>query len=641
MKNVKFKLGAITSSITLSNYIRKITSDSKHDIRVSSKGLDEALPVGKQMEKDGVEVIISRRGTAHMLRESLNIPVLSVPLSAFDILKCLKMAKSLGSKVLLPCYRYTLSGSEMMEELLGIHVLKGVYQDKTSLEELVHEAKLQGCTVVVGAGIAKRYANKYHLKFVEIETSKDVIDATLESAKSVAQANRLEQLKTERYRTILESASEGMILSDLNNNIVDMNQSAKSLLKIGKPDVIGKPISRFLPKAPINRVLISNEPILDKLERINKELFIFNHKPIFIANKAIGIITTFEDTTKVIQTENEVRRTLSKGLVAKYTIDDLIHVSSKMKEVIEILGQFSTTDTTILITGETGTGKEIVAQSIHNLSKRRINPFVSINCGALPDQLLESELFGYEEGAFTGSKKGGKPGLFEIAHTGTLLLDEITSTSQNVQSNLLRVLQEREVMRIGGIKLTPVDVRIIAISNKDLNREVQEGKFREDLLFRLNVLPIRIPPLRERTEDIPLLLNAFIRQFSIQHNLQPITVPSNCIKQLMNYSWPGNVRQLLNFTERLVLMCRTTFNIAIFDKHIEDLHQYQPVSTDHQGNGKMNSIRHKLIQNHRAFETEMILDALEKCQYNKGKAARLLGISRTTLWKKMKQLDAS
>lgn len=639
MKKSKFKLGAITSSITMSTYILEMMSSPGYDITVSSKGLDEALPVGRQMEKNGVEVIISRRGTAHMLRESLSIPVLSVPLSSFDILKCLKDAKALGSKVLLPCFRHKLSGVETMKELLGIDVVEGVYHDKTTLEELIYWAKLQKCTVVIGASLAKRYAVKYHLKFVEIETSQDVIDATLESAISVARSNQLEQQKTVRYRAILESASEGMILSDQDNIIVAINRSAKLLLKTGQKDVVGKPISLFIPESHINDVLYSKKPVHDRLVRINNNLFIFDHKPIFIAQDTIGIITTFDDTSKIIQTENEVRRTLSKGLVAKYTIHELIHVNPQMKAVVKRLEQFSATDTTILVTGETGTGKEIVAQSVHNLSRRRKKPFVSINCAALPDQLLESELFGYDEGAFTGSRKGGKPGLFEIAHTGTMLLDEITSTSQNVQSNLLRVLQEREVMRVGGIRLIPVDVRIIAIANRELSLEVQEGKFREDLFYRLNVLPIRLPPLRERVEDIPLLLYAFIRRISEQHQIQPITVPVNCIKKLKTYSWPGNVRQLLNFTERLMLLCRSTFDLEIFEEHVEELYQYQPISSEKQPTKPTEDPRKTLNERHLEHEKEMIHNALEECHFKKGKTAELLGVSRTTLWKKMKQFD--
>jgi propionate catabolism operon transcriptional regulator len=326
-------------------------------------------------------------------------------------------------------------------------------------------------------------------------------------------------------------------------------------------------------------------------------------------------------------------------LVAKYTIDDLIHESRAMRDVVTIVNQFAATDSTILIAGETGTGKEIVSQSIHNLSRRKIKPFVSLNCAALPDQLLESELFGYEEGAFTGSRKGGKPGLFEIAHHGTILLDEISATSREVQPRLLRVLQEREVMRIGGIRLIPVDVRVIATSNKDLGEEVHHGNFREDLFFRLNILPIHLPALRERNEDIPLLITAFIRTISQAHKLEPIIIPKACIDKLKTYTWPGNVRQLLNFIEQLSLLCWSRFKPNVFDKLYAQLTLYAQPEREAIAEVHQTSLREQLHHRKRENEADIFRKALEKSRFNKGKAAQILGISRTTLWKKLKEFD--
>ena len=639
MKTQPFKIGVITSSISLSNYVRKIMVESDEDIRVSSKGLDEALPVGRQMERDGIEVIISRKGTAHLLRENLHIPVLSVPMSSFDVLTCLKEAKTLGTKILLPCFRNELSDVEIMEELLNIEILQGVYHGKTSLEEMVFEAQSQGCQVVIGAGVAGRCARKYGLEFVEIQTSKEAIDTTIESAKSVAQANRNEQQKAERYRSILDSASEGIIASDQKGIITNINKTAKEFLKINDSDVMGEPITQYLPDAPIFKVMNLQKPVLDKLTRINKELFVFNHLPIMIENGVIGSISTFTDISNVMRAENEVRRTLAKGMIAKYTIEDLIHRSHIMREVVTIAKQFASTDTTILITGETGTGKEILSQSIHNLSRRKSKPFVSINCAALPDQLLESELFGYEDGAFTGSRKGGKPGLFEIAHKGTILLDEISATSHSVQPRLLRVLQEREVMRIGGIQLIPIDLRVIATSNKDLGEEVHRGNFREDLFFRLNVLQIYLPPLREKIEDIPLLVMEFIRNISQEHKLEPITIPKSYIDKLMAYFWPGNVRQLQNTIERLILLCGSRFNPKIFEKLYSELILYSPNEKEAIVEANHISLKEQLNHQKKENEADIIRKALERSRFNKGKAAEILGMSRTTLWKKLKELE--
>jgi PAS domain S-box-containing protein len=620
VKNQPYKIGAITSSISLSNYVRAFMAESRDDIRVSSKGLDEAIPVGRQMEKAGVEVIISR-------------------MSSFDVLTCLKQAKAHGTKILLPCFRNELAEIDIMQELLDIDILQGVYHDQASLAELVFEAKNQGCQVVIGAGIAMRCAREHDLEFVEIQTSKEIIDATIESAKSVAQANRKEKERAERYRSILDSASEGIIALDRNGIITNINRTAKNLLKINDGDVTGKPIARYLPEAPAFSGMDSQKPVLDKLERVNKELFIFNYQPITLENAVIGSTATFKDITNVMRSENEVRRTLAKGLIAKYTIADLIHESRAMRDVVTIANQYAATDSTILITGETGTGKEIFSQSIHNLSRRKNKPFVSLNCAALPDQLLESELFGYEEGAFTGSRKGGKPGLFEIAHHGTILLDEISATSRDVQPRLLRVLQEREVMRIGGIRLIPVDVRVITTSNKDLGEEVHQGNFREDLFFRLNILPIHLPALRERNEDIPLLITAFIRTISQAHKLEPIIIPKACIDKLKTYTWPGNVRQLLNFIEQLSLLCWSRFKPNVFDKLYAQLTLYAQPEREAIAEVHQTSLREQLHHRKRENEADIFRKALEKSRFNKGKAAQILGISRTTLWKKLKEFE--
>jgi transcriptional regulator with PAS, ATPase and Fis domain len=307
-----------------------------------------------------------------------------------------------------------------------------------------------------------------------------------------------------------------------------------------------------------------------------------------------------------------------------------------MKKMIERVKRFASTGSTITIVGETGTGKEILAQSIHNLSPRTKQAFVSINCAALSEQLLESELFGYEEGAFTGSRKGGKPGLFETAHKGTIFLDEIGATSQNVQRHLLRVLQEREVMRIGADRIIPVNVRVIAASNQELVEEVNKGRFREDLFFRLNVLSINIPPLRNRLEDLPYLVKKFLIILSLEYKKEPFQIPDRCIKKLQEYFWPGNVRQLKNFIERLFLICDSGFNMNVFDELFIELIEYRPKKFSANIQSQTDSLKDQLKANTAQNEYETIKRALEVSNFSKTKAAKLLGISRTTLWKKLK-----
>ena len=332
--------------------------------------------------------------------------------------------------------------------------------------------------------------------------------------------------------------------------------------------------------------------------------------------------------------ENEVRRNFAKGLVAKYTIKDLIHSSSAMRDIVKKAVRYASSDSTILLNGETGTGKEILAQSIHNMGRRAKGPFVSINCAAIPDQLLENELFGHEEGAFTGSRKGGKIGLFELAHTGTIFLDEIASTPPNVQASLLRVLQEKKVMRIGSDRLIPIDVRVIAASNRNLVEEVRSGRFREDLFFRLNVLIINMPPLRERIEDLEIIVSDLMKRISHKYSMKPISIPDHHIRKLMRYPWSGNIRQLENFIERLLLLSDSVFDPDIFDELFRELETHNVAAP----NVRAQAVRRHAIDMREYTQEKIINEVLLDAKFCKKKAAQMLGISRTTLWRKMKTL---
>ncbi|MDZ4163837.1 MAG: sigma 54-interacting transcriptional regulator [Smithellaceae bacterium] len=638
MKDGKYKFGVIASKISIVEGAKRILEEEGHELHIAYSSLDEAIPAGRKMEAAGVEAILSWRGTTNLLRENLHIPVLSFPQTSLDILSCLKSAAGLGKKILLPVFRSRLNGLDLLEELLGIELIQGIYHDKASLECLIYEAGREGCEVVIGGGTSLRNAKKYGLHGVEIQVSEDVIAATIENAKSVVKSNREEQEKAQRYHCIIDSASEGIIAVDQDNIITTVNRAARDYLRCDEQEMIGKPVTTFIPESPMSRILRTQSPLLNNVEKIDQDSFVFNHIPVVVGGNCVGGVSTFRDISNVMRAENKVRRTLTKGLEAKYHLGDLIYESKVMRDVITRVRRFAQTDSTILITGETGTGKEIIAHSIHNLSRRSRFPFVSINCAALPDQLLESELFGYEEGAFTGSKKGGKPGLFEMSHLGTVFLDEVATTPPGVQVRLLRVLQEREVMRLGADRVIPIDVRVLAAVNKDLEGEVQSGRFREDLFFRFNVLQIHLPPLRRRPEDIPALTQAFILEYSTRHNLAPQAIPADCLKKLCNYFWPGNIRQLKNFIERLVLLCNDQFEQAVFDELYGELIKYSPGVKPRPTEVTEPSLKDEMARQKKDSEAEIIHKALEQARFSKGKAAEILGISRTTLWKKMKEM---
>ena len=638
MNDRPFLIGILVSSPSVDDSIKKIAEQKDNVIRIVYESLEKAIPAGKIMENEGVEVIISRRGTAHLLRENLRIPVLSLPQSSMSVLSSVKEATKKGRKIFLPSFRNKRSGMKIIGELLDIEFAQGIYTDSVSLRQIISRAAQEGFEVVVGGMATMRCATEFGLRFSELRTSVEEVLETFENAKSVAQSQREQKRMAQRYQTIMDAASDGIIAFDASGMVTTINQTAERLLKLQGKNVVGTSIAHLLPSSGVSRVLQNKKPERDKIERINNEMFIFNHIPVMLNEEVIGIVSSFQEISHVMRAENSVRRTLAKGFVARYVIDDLIYRHPSMGKVVSLCREFAKTDSSILISGETGTGKEIIAQSIHNLSRRKTRPFVSIHCAALPEQLLESELFGYEEGAFTGSKKGGKQGLFELAHQGTMFLDEIDSTSPSVQMRLLRVLQEKEVMRVGADHTIPIDVRFIAAAGKDLWNSVQEGHFRKDLFFRLNVLRISIPPLSARKEDIPELLEHFLEYFARKYNLEPISVPNIYIPKLMSYSWPGNVRQLRHFAEQLLLNCSFQCDEGILDTLFDELSQIVDRKQETLPEQATILPADKQLQlSRKDADHETILAALEKTRFNKTRAAEILGIGRTTLWRKIKE----
>jgi transcriptional regulator with PAS, ATPase and Fis domain len=344
-----------------------------------------------------------------------------------------------------------------------------------------------------------------------------------------------------------------------------------------------------------------------------------------VGGEILGAVETLEDVTKIREYENIIRVKLAeKGYVAHFTFNDIIGKSSAIKETVRLAEKFAEVDSIILIEGESGTGKEVFAQAIHAASNRSRGPFVAVNCGAIPDSLIESELFGYYPGAFSGARRGGKDGLFTQAHTGTIFLDEISETSQSFQTTLLRVIQEMEVRPLGSDKVIPIDIRIIVATNRKLKQEVDQGNFRRDLYYRLNILRLNIPPLRYRKEDIPHLSRHFI-----QHNTsklcKDISISQRAMSALKRYDWMGNIRELQNVIERLCVTCDLKIDNSLVAYALDECRLEDFESTE-----RMDCIR----KNH-------IFEVLRQCGNNKKKAAEKLGISRTTLWREMKRRELS
>jgi len=361
-------------------------------------------------------------------------------------------------------------------------------------------------------------------------------------------------------------------------------------------------------------VITGHASVESAIEAMKLGSFDFLVKPFGV--EELCVVTKKALTSRKLLLENIYLR---KELEIKTEFDSAIGSSEAMRKVLELVRRVSSADTTVLITGESGTGKELIARMTHRLSQRSNHPFVAVDCGALVESLFESELFGHEKGSFTGAY-ATKHGRFEIANRGTIFLDEISNISLNIQAKLLRVIQEREVSRIGSSKIIKIDVRILAATNKDLTQYVKEGKFREDLYYRLNVVPIRVPPLRQRKEDIPLLVNHFLQKFNKKAKREIAGISKQALKALTEYDWPGNVRELENTIERAVVLSKK--NII----ELEDL-VYHGISAKGSLFDSLTGDYKRLDE----IEKEYIGRVLESVQNNKSKASEILGIDRKTL----------
>jgi transcriptional regulator with PAS, ATPase and Fis domain len=341
-----------------------------------------------------------------------------------------------------------------------------------------------------------------------------------------------------------------------------------------------------------------------------------------------GVEKLFDSIRELQDQLGYYKEKMKKYVGVRYSLVDTIGSSPGAIEIRTAVLKAANSNATVLIQGETGTGKELVAHALHQESQRSSYSFVKLNCAAIPQELIESELFGYEEGAFTGALKGGKKGKFELADKGTLFLDEISQLSMAAQAKLLRVLQEKEVERIGGREPIPVNVRIIVATNDNLEELLKLGTFRADLYYRLNVIPIRVPPLRERKSDIPLLVNSFVEKYGEQAGVGLVSIEDDAMDLLMEYDWPGNIRELEHAIERAINLCY--FNVL-------ELAHFEWLAPKVQKKKKI--IAGKSIQDARAAsEKEVILNALQATQGNKKKAAELLGIARPLLYQKMSRL---
>jgi propionate catabolism operon transcriptional regulator len=419
---------------------------------------------------------------------------------------------------------------------------------------------------------------------------------------------------------------------DAHGRVEALNPAMERLLGVSADRAAGQPLESVAPGLSLAGVLATGEPELESIEKLGNRTVVTNRIALQEQGVRSGAVLTcqeasaFERVDRSLRSHNRPRR-----FVPRYTLDDVVGASPAIQRVRSLAERYARSEATVLVTGASGTGKEIFAQGIHAASARRGNAFVAVNCAALPETLLESELFGYDEGAFTGSRRGGKPGLFEAAHTGTIFLDEVGDLPLPVQTRLLRVLQEREVLRLGSNDPTPVDVRVIAATHRDLERNVEEGTFRQDLYYRLAILKLHVPALSERPEDVPLLASRLLERALRAHGAADRLEDALRLigPHLQRHAWPGNVRELENVLERVAVLHAGAGGGAIGASDLRAIVPELFVASDAgDGRGRLPSMR-------RRDERRHIERVLRECGGNQSEAARRLGIGRTTLWRKL------
>ncbi len=619
------------------------------DVRVFDKVFEEALQAARELVDAGeeVDVFLAAGWNAAYLREHARVPVVLVTPTAHDILEAIAEACRLSRRVAVVSFREPLGGIEAFAAAHGVELEQRPYETLEDARASVADLAARGFEVVVGPGPACDVAEKAGLKAVLVY-SRDSIGEAIERAVEVARIVRVEHSDRARLATLLAHLAEGVAAVDVEERVESLNPAMERILGVAAADARGKRLSSLAPDLGLARVLETGNAELDGVQRVGNRTLVVSRIPLRERGVVTGAVLTCQESSTIQRLDRNLRSQFRpRRFVARHLLSGIVGASPAMKQVRALAERYARSDATVLITGESGTGKELVAQGIHNASTRRDHPFVAINCAAFPEALLESELFGYEEGAFTGSKRGGRQGLFEAAHTGTIFLDEVGDMPMTLQTRLLRVLQERQVLRLGANDPTPVDVRVLAATNKDLKKAVAAREFRDDLYYRLNILQLHLPPLRDRTGDMTPLASDLLQRALLRHAAPGAHAAALALllPRLGGYAWPGNVRELENVIERVAVLFADRDGDATVGE--EDLRAVVPElfagpqaaapagaagaagSASSAGKVDLRSARE-------VSDRALIQRALEEAGGNQSEAARRLGIGRSTLWRKLK-----
>ena len=606
------------------------------------------------VDAGSVDVVLAAGSNGAYLRDNLNVPVVMVKVNGFDVLSAITRATTTWPNAQIGLVLHETISHELadLSAWLKVSLKQRAYRSIDEVRLAVDSLAAEGCSVIIGPGMACDFAQQAGLASVFLY-SLGAVEEAFERSVELARVSRQKESKRVRLNTIVAHLRDGVAAFDAAGQVEAVNPAMLDLLGLDRERDAAAQVERAV--GPLLRETLERDlPIEERIEQFGGRALIVNCVPIVEQGVRSGSVVTLQDALVAQRIDRSLRTSQRpKHLVARHRLDDLIGNSAALERVRRLARAGAAHDATVLLSGESGTGKELVAQGIHNASRRRGNPFVAFNCAALPEGLIESELFGHEEGAFTGARRGGKPGLFEIAHTGTIFLDEIGEMPAALQSRLLRVLQEREVMKLGSGRATPVDVRVIAATHRDLHALVAQGAFRADLYFRLNLLQIELPPLRERRDDVPQLARHLLSRSALQYGL-----PEAALERVLvflaplfeQYAWPGNVRELENLLTRAAIYLGDAAGEAGQDwqavfPEFGRMERAAAVEAGTGGARGASGTENGASGAHTAAETsasrlsptrEDVLRALEQAGGNRAAASRALGIGRTTLWRLLK-----
>ncbi|MDR0216133.1 MAG: propionate catabolism operon regulatory protein PrpR [Comamonas sp.] len=597
-----------------------------------------------------IDALVGAGASGAWIRERVDMPLAMVEVRGLDLMQALRQAKLQTTQeqphVGLVMFEQPSAVVAQFDQLFGLGLVQIAYQGTQDAMICVQKLKAAGVGAVVAPGLVADLAEQLGMSSVLMYSDISVRQA-LSDAMQLARHRHAERDRHQRLETVLGQLQDGVLAVDERGRICALNSRMAALLGAPVEVLHDRLLVEVAPALDVSRALAGGE-IGEEVVQLAMRTLVVRRGPIVENGSVTGALLVCRDPAVIQRADRSLRANQSqRGAGVRWRIDDYLGSSHAAQRVRQLARQFAASDATVLILGESGTGKELVAQGIHRASRRAAQPFLAVNCAALSESLLESELFGYEEGSFTGARRGGKTGLIEAAHTGTLFLDEIGDMPLALQSRLLRVLQEREVLRVGSTTPVPVDVRVIAATHADLTAQVERGQFRRDLYYRLAVLRLSTPSLRTRgAGDVAELARSMLARHLGLASAQALEAPVHkpmgdllaaVLGHAAAHDWPGNVRELDNWVERL-LAChadlRTAEDGSLDASRLQEIFPecapLMPLAT------ALAASRSRLRDTRREAERQRVREVMDSVGGDQGRACEILGISRATLWRRMK-----